>query len=338
MSWFSEKVGNFVREGPRLGTPAQRTADEMAAELETQARRVNGPQSAAELLSRWVERSDSGQGAFVIGGGSAELAEPLSFHQVILRSQALESLLEACGRVQALRDDLSRNGGNDIDSRPLNQAMRSLAERVLLPGAIVLWPCLMEVLVTSGDDQADRAKPSTELRCGPWARRALSLIKRRWQSEALPGVLRRLDRELARLAARSSKHDGQDSGDNPLRSAGGSGRMSKTGIRAALAKDRLQRSDTEVSRLRTRTELLCDACARLEASQSGSSVMVRKVERLLEDANEMLSALDAGVKEQDAGQECFQASLGEETCSLQKRITEYQETLHCYADKQARLK
>ena len=44
-----------------------RSADDLAQELESQARRLLAVPTAVELASKWVERCDSGQGAYGLG-------------------------------------------------------------------------------------------------------------------------------------------------------------------------------------------------------------------------------------------------------------------------------
>ncbi|CAE8718318.1 unnamed protein product, partial [Polarella glacialis] len=274
-SWFSDKVNNLVREvrnETRLATSssqAPRSAEELAVELESQARRVTSPQAASQLLAQWVERSDGGHGSFTLGsarGRDHGVAEPLSFFQALLKSQALEMILEVCGRVPSLRQELTSGGAEEP---PLSLALRSLVERLLLPGAMAVWPTLLEVLLASGaaDEAADRAskagKTLPEFRCGGWARRALALVKRRWQNEALPAALRCLDRKLTALVCKPTPEDKRSSADLLGPAADGK-RMSKSGIRAAVARDEPKRFEGEAARLRSRTELLCDACARLE--------------------------------------------------------------------------
>merc|ERR1719162_65332 len=91
----------------------------------------------------------------------------------------------------------------------------------------------------------------------PWARRALVLLKRRWQIEALPAFVRRLDRELTALACQKSPTEGEGTHQDLLSGK----RLSKSGIRAALAKERFQKCTTEAAKLRARTELLCTLCS-----------------------------------------------------------------------------
>lgn len=339
MSWFSEKVGNLVRDvqqkassvGTQIG-PGPRSADELAAELELQARRVSGPQNAIELLAKWVERSDSNQSAFPLGAageGSHGLAEPLSFYQGLLRSQAFEIFLEACGRVPSLRAELSKTHEANTEGDRLSKMIRALAERVLLPGALALWPSLLEALVSSGPDEGtDKGSPLMESKCKPWARRALAVIKRQWQSESLPAALRCLDRKLTELVTRQPADEGADAQSDLLRSSAVGNRMSKSGIRAAMAREKLRKHSADAARLRSKTELLCDACARLEAAQgTGASAAVPEVERLMGDADSMLLALDAGVKAQLEEQELLRKSLAEITAGLEDQISQFQETL-----------
>lgn len=394
MSWFSGKVGNLVRDAQRgahaaaeraaeraqaVGAAAgARNADELAGELEAQARRVNGPQGAVELLARWLERSDGGQCSFPLAGtgeGTHGLAEPLNFHQVMLRSQALEILLESCGRQPLLRTDLLRGGlggcatpphrspGSDPEQEEgsaLSQHLRAVVDRLLLPGAHTLWPSLLEVLLLSAASEESFAGLSAppgggpvkstggrgaargpEPKCGMWARRVLALIKRSWQSESLPSALRILDRKLAILTAQPSSAgegdgEGADGGSSSsvFRAGGG---MSKTAIRAALARDKLKAQVVKADRLRQRTELLCDACARLEAAESLGSATAPEAERLLGESDEMLIALDEGVKELAIEQEELQKDSNQVSSAMEQQITSFKETAGVQSEKRAHL-
>lgn len=370
-NWFSEKVGLLVREAAASGQQklaaasrevrdAQiRTADELAAELEWQARRISSPQSAVELLLRWADQSDAGAATFPLGSSSAAakslLAEPLSFHQALLRSSALELIIESCGRVPLLRADLLRGtepgaGRSEEKESMLDQAMREIAERLLLPGASTLWQGLLEVLVATGaEEAAERDKssrpPVLESRCGPWARRALALMKRPWQSEALPAALRRLDRQLTALMTTGpgatpivpTQEDPARSGSQLFGAQLSASRMSRSTIRAALAREQLRRLEEAAVRLRSRTELLCDACARLEVAEGSGATRLPAVESLLQDADEMLSGLDMGVKELNSDQTSLQQALQEVQGGLEKQIAEFQDTLTTFATKRSQL-
>lgn len=347
MSWFSERVGNLVRDVQRqaatVGTGiGQRSADELAADLESQARRVSGPQSAVELLTKWVERADSNQGSFSLGAcgeGGHGLAEPLSFHQGLLRSHAFELFLEACARIHSLRVELHKSRDDDQEEARLCLAMRAAAERVLLPGANVLWPSLLEVLLASSgfDDGGGGGLPHTESKCRSWAQRALALVKRQWQSEALPAALRCLDRKLLDLMAKQPKESNAETQSPLLRSSATGKRMSKSGIRAAMANDKLRKHTSDAAKLRAKTELLCDACARLEAAQSMGEAVMPEVERLLDDANDILADLDSAAKLQAEEQDSLRTSLREITNGLEDQISQFQETLLSFNDKRGPL-
>ncbi|CAJ1406208.1 unnamed protein product [Effrenium voratum] len=332
-NWFTDKVNHLVREVRETQKAAAgRNADEVASELESQARRVSSPQLATELVSRWVERSDSGHGAFTLGGGREVsgdhgLAEPLSFYQALLRSQALELLLESCAKAPALRADLLKGGPSDMESpvSALGKALQSLVERLLLPGALALWPTLLEALMAS--EELDRTSKVGS--CRSWAKRALNLVKRQWKYELIPSTLRCLDRKLSTL---STAVPPPEESSELLRSKEG---MSKGGIRAALAKSKLKSAEAEAAQLRARAELLCDACARLEVAQSSGSSELTEVERLLEAADAMLHMLDAGVKELSAEQEGLRSSLTELKDGLEKQMSEFKETLTSFSAKRA---
>lgn len=416
MAQLFGRVGNFVRDAQRnVGAVAerqvaaataaardvaqhagQRTANDIAQELENQARRVGNPQNTAELLARWIERSDGQQAVFSLGGHSEAghgLSEPLSFYQALLRSQAFEALLDSCGRQTNLRSELLRccpgsSVTNDsaqpaasdaeADAGILKDAMNNLVDRLLLPGAQALWPGLLEVLLlsaasaeetasqagkaggaaaatapaaattTAGSAAAGPSRGSTQMpKCGPWARKALQLVKRSWQGEALPAALRSLDRKLTQLATKPGSSgaaaEGETGGGATAAASGadlfraGGARMSKTAIRAALNRDTLRSRSSEAERLRQSVELLCDACARLEVAQSGSISMVPEAEKLLNDADEMLASLDVGVKELSAEQEDLKTSLSEVSVGLEKQIVEFTETQASMAGKRAKL-
>eukprot|EP00913_Durusdinium_trenchii_P002187 g2019.t1 len=276
---------------------------------ENRARRVTLPQGAVELVSKWVERSDSGQGSFTLGRempGDHGLAEPLSFYQALqcqdpwalLRSQALESLLETCTKVPALRSELlkGKRPGVDSDMVPsaLSRALQCLVERLLLPGALSLWPTLLEALL------GDEFGPLKAGSCRLWAKRALSLVKRQWKYELIPSTLRCLDRKLAALVAPP-----QEVGDTAelLRSKEG---MSKVGIRAALNRTRLKAAEAEA--MGEFKETLSSFSAKrdlLEAEQKTLTLRLEEVQmQLMELEDRELSAkgqscIDCGLPDAD---------------------------------------
>lgn len=209
----------------------------------------------------------------------------LGFHawlrQALLRSQALEALLETCCKAPALRGELlkGRRPGAELDLVPtaLSRALQCLVERLLVPGAVVLWPTLLEALL--GEDFG----PVKATSCRLWAKRALALVKRRWTYELIPGSLKALDRQLA-----SALPAADALGALPREA------LSKDGIRLALARGRRRALEQDAQRLRARSELLCDACARLELTEEQSEL--NEAEQLLEAADAMLVSLDHGVK------------------------------------------
>eukprot|EP00401_Gymnodinium_catenatum_P002948 CAMPEP_0117463438 /NCGR_PEP_ID=MMETSP0784-20121206/3576_1 /TAXON_ID=39447 /ORGANISM="" /LENGTH=935 /DNA_ID=CAMNT_0005257247 /DNA_START=114 /DNA_END=2919 /DNA_ORIENTATION=+ len=353
-SWFSERVNKLVRDAPQVPEalrglaqiPSQpRTAEDLASELERDARRVSGPQEAIDLVSKWVERSDNNQGIFPLAsaGGrrgddsdAASTADPLTFYEGLLRSHGFEALIDACGRAASLRAELLRSGGPDAENAPLTQALRSAAERLLLPGALALWPTLL-VLVAGSSDSKEKQVALPYPKCGPWARRALALLKRRWQSEALPAFTKRLDRELTALACQRSPPDGDAASSDLLRQGAAGKRISKGSIRTALAKERLQRRAVDAERLRSRTVLLCDLLDRVRAAEGADSASTPQAERLLDDADEMLVCLDAGVKVLMSEQEALEASLAEVSRSLEMQIDEAQATSSSFAEKRTQL-
>jgi len=366
-SWLVGKVAARAREA--AGAPAaQRPVEELAAELEQQARAVaDRPQAslhaASELLSRWLEQScDSSSGSSGPPGCFLLLATtgpstptsssassaggervPLGFREALLRGRAFELLLDACSRATPLRTTLQRCGS--ASSAPLLQALQQVAEQVLLPGSLRLWPGLLQALLDAKSDQDGAAAP---LRKGPgslrweqWARRVFKILKRGWESEALPRLLNHLDHRLSDLAGRTDKAEqaGVGSGaDELLRGRGASGaRLSKQGIRAALARERLRARAGAAEALRLRSELLCGACSWLTAAASGGAGKAPKLERLLADANDAMAALDGGVKEKHAEQESLSGSLGELGGELQRQITGIQMTRQAFAEKRSSL-
>ncbi|CAE8717410.1 unnamed protein product, partial [Polarella glacialis] len=124
-----------------------------------------------------------------------------------------------------------------------------------------------------------------------WARRLVASLKRCWRSEALPEAQRQVDRRLAEMAV--TAHDdaeaaaGAESSLLRPASSGAARNLSKQGIRAAMTRRRMPVLAAEATRLRARTELLCDACELLlgEAGPERKSPCVREVEQLLDDAS-----------------------------------------------------
>lgn len=281
----------------------------------------------------------------------------------------MEYFLDSCGRQPVLRTDLLRGGpggcatppsaSSSSDSGLLGEALRALADRLLLPGGHVPFPGLLEVLLLTAayDDGAvagaGRLPPAAgtgkgvtvagmELKCGAWARRAMALIKRSWQSEALPAALRSLDRKLAALAAQPTSGE---SGDGTEASAGPSGAaalrsggaMSKVAIRAALARERLRTHLVQVERLRQQTELLCDACARLEMAESLGFTSIPEAEQLLRESDDLLLALDLGVKESSAEQDDLNNDEQQVLSAMDQQIGGFRETASAQAAKRGPL-
>eukprot|EP00929_Paragymnodinium_shiwhaense_P049561 TRINITY_DN24996_c0_g1_i1.p1 TRINITY_DN24996_c0_g1~~TRINITY_DN24996_c0_g1_i1.p1 ORF type:complete len:897 (+),score=262.34 TRINITY_DN24996_c0_g1_i1:67-2757(+) len=374
MSWFSdrlqEKVNKFVREASQHQVPdafrglaqAQpRTADELAAELEKEAKRVVELRAALDLVSRWVDRSEGGQGSFPLaphGLKSQEIVitgspDPLSFHEVLLRSSALEVLLEALGRAPAIRQELLK-GELEGDSVRLAQALRSLAGRLLVPGALAFWQTLLEVLVAcSGQeatvDSSTAASLGTTLvppRCGSWARRTLATVKKKWQSEALPAYTRRVDRELVALACgaggsaatgqAAKGSEGEPSAASHFMARGGK-MLSKEGIRAAHAREKAEQCSQAALRLRMRVELLCNLCDRLDTLEKSISGPESEVEKLLAEADEMLIELDQGVKDLTAEQADLEKSMADVNKGLDEQLKTHELTLGSFTEKRAQL-
>lgn len=322
--WFEEKVGHLVREAPRLSTSTQqgpKSVEELSAELESQAKRVSGPSSATELVQKWAEKIDSNQGLFLVGG---EGSSSLSFFEALLKSRALELLLEACARVPSLRTDLSPGGEGEGQ---LQQPLQSLMNRVLLPGSLSIWPGLLEVLV--GVDEKSR--------CASWAKRFLIILKRQWEREGVQTSLRALDRKLTTVVSKPAPVEDAEHRAAVLRNSYSGERVSKSGIRAALARDKLNRLVLEAGRLQGRAELLCETCACLEAAENIGTNRLPEVQSLLHEADEMLSALDDGVKELCSEQETLRGTLHEVGVKIKGQKAELQETVDSFGQKRARL-
>lgn len=363
MTWWSGKVAaasTSSRGGARGGSLAaygaaavragERSADAVAAELEQQARQLGDrPADAASILARWIEQSDAvdasyavdGEDACLAGGSPAEGERVvLGFREALLRSRAFESLLDVCARAPSLCAALRAESEGAAPTQ-LGLALRATAERLLLPGAASLWSSLLEALLDGGVGQSpgtSRRGPKGVLRWEQWARRVLAAMKQAWQIEALPRLLRDVDRRLSELvSARGSGEEGEDGGSCAMSRLGAGGGYSRQGIRQALARDALKKSTSEAADLQARCELLCCACVRLVAAESGAGSRAPKLERLLEDADDALASLDRGVMTLHAEQEELSTSLGELGGALQNQITGVHLTQQAFASKRITL-
>jgi len=279
--------------------------------------------AAAELLLRWVEQCDKSGETFLLecekGGGTWSI----SFREAFLRSHAFEALLDTCIRASTAREALEHiaraealEGFASAEGRPLlAKALSEAVDRVLLPGTLTLWPGLLEALLLGGADDRSFARSlgKKALRWGPWARHVLAALKRAWQCEALPSMLRQLDQRLCDLA-----RPVESTGSEVLRSTG---RLSKRGIRAALAEEKLQAHAAQAKSLQTSSELLFGACSQLSTAESTGSVRVPKLERLLTDCDDAIASLGTWSSDLEVEHENLGKSLQEVGYELQKQIT-----------------
>eukprot|EP00928_Gymnodinium_smaydae_P015183 TRINITY_DN15568_c0_g1_i1.p1 TRINITY_DN15568_c0_g1~~TRINITY_DN15568_c0_g1_i1.p1 ORF type:complete len:795 (-),score=218.99 TRINITY_DN15568_c0_g1_i1:76-2460(-) len=349
-SWFTEKLGTLVKEatgasaspglsgasGQHLGSSggagggggpsspsggsSRENAEEIAATLESRARALTSPQSAAWLLGRWSEQCSEQEAAYVLRLGAEQGSAAggdvwhLTFRQVLLRSQAFEAALETCGRVPALRAALRLESEEGV---ALRKALSSTAERMLLPGALQLWPALLRAIL-DGEDGGDPLPWSS------WARRLLGALKRPWRDEALPKALRRLDGQVVDLVMRARRRAGEmQDASSQLRGgeAAQPQQLSKQGIRAALLHGRKQQSAAEAATLREKVVLLCDACEKLLAARGGAEASVREVEQLVADAAAASTSLDAGLADLGAENEVLGKAFSEVGTGLHDQIT-----------------
>mmetsp|Transcript_64352 Transcript_64352/g.178860 ORF Transcript_64352/g.178860 Transcript_64352/m.178860 type:complete len:762 (-) Transcript_64352:256-2541(-) len=357
-SWFS--IGN--RSVSAFGGAAQQTVDALGAELERQARQLaDRPQGTADLLTRWVEQSGTGVEAFIldfsecVGGSSASVGKPsdqrktceqpllLSFHEVLLKSRAFEALLDTCCRLPGLAavtvTVASESPSNATDVMALAEAMSAAAERWLLPGAATVWPSLLQALVSGSCMPENTCPKKGALHWEPWARKVLSVLKKPWQTEALPRMLRQLDRQVNEI---TSKPNAGSTSESPILQGSSAGRaggvgMSRSSIRAALAHEQLQQLLSEAVKQRQRVELLCMACECLRAAEKGGGSRTTKLERLLQDANEALSSLNERAEALGVEEEALSRIIGELGGELQKQITGLLMTQHALAEKRIAL-
>lgn len=305
MSWFN-KVGDWARDAARDASRAlpssRRAADDAQAELEQQAHKVKDATAAVEVLMRWVELADSNRETFTLGD------QKLSFSQVFVRSRAFELFLGACSSSNALRSALVPSFGEEDTETELALALRSLAERFLLPEAIFLWPTIVEMLVTAGQ-QPRWSKSSV---------RVVTALKRDWRVDAMLQDVKRLEREMDRLATRGpAASSSSQPGGAALRSGS---RLSKKAIQLALAQERLQQTTKEAQSLQTRADLLIEMCEQLEKSLSCGGNAAATMEGLISESEVALSALDQEVKGCSADQDDLGDSMNALSGEIQSQI------------------
>jgi len=327
-SWFSSRG----RETHPQTTSA------LGNELERQARQLGErPDGVTDLLARWVEQSDDSQDSFVLddpvdASSSTSLPLQLSFREALLKSHAFEAALDTCSRLPSLGSvALSGLGeGTTNEGAALARAMRSAADRWLLPGSHMLWSSLLEALLAGSPELDDTGQAKNTLHWEQWARKLLASIKRSWHAEALPGLLRQLDRRASELASRRSAHEFESA-----LSAGGAatGNLSKQGIRAALAREQLLRQSADAAALRGQVDLLCAACERLKSIETSCDSRMAKLERLLDDVDDSTVYLDERAKALSSEESSLSASIGDIGGELQKQIESIEMTRQAFHDK-----
>ncbi|CAE7584828.1 Mcm9 [Symbiodinium sp. CCMP2456] len=287
-SWLTGRVASLVKE-PRQALPA---ADEAQQTLEQRARALTSPHSAAWLLSHWLEQCNSSevyvqcQGSSGSQGGARTWQ--LSFQQVLLRSSAFELVLEVCAKVPSVREALTPGPAAASalleQSKSLRQALHGMAERLLLPGALEVWPSLFDALLSR---DAAGALPWDS-----WARRLVAALKKPWRLESLWPQLRRWD------TAAAEELGGSDTASSTTlkATAAGAQGLSKQGIRAELIRRRFPQLALEAGRLRSRSEALCDGLEALRTVDGMGGVSCKEIEQLIQDASLALDSLDCGVQ------------------------------------------
>eukprot|EP00746_Dinoflagellata_sp_MGD_P127039 gnl/MRDRNA2_/MRDRNA2_61729_c0_seq1.p1 gnl/MRDRNA2_/MRDRNA2_61729_c0~~gnl/MRDRNA2_/MRDRNA2_61729_c0_seq1.p1 ORF type:complete len:732 (+),score=181.78 gnl/MRDRNA2_/MRDRNA2_61729_c0_seq1:77-2272(+) len=319
MSWLN-RVGDWARDAARDASRAlpssRRAADDAQAELEQQAHKLGDPTAAVELLTRWVELADSNRDTFTLGD------QKLSFSQVFVRSRALELCLAACSANALLRAELNSTGEEET---ALAFALRSLAERFLLPEAMFLWPVIVEMLLTAGP-LPRWSKPAV---------RVLTALKRDWRVDAMLQGVRRLERDMDRLATRApAASSSSQPGGAALRSGT---RLSKKAIQLALAQERLQQTTKEAQSLQSRAELLMEMCEQLEKSLSCGGNAAATMEGLISESDIALTALDQEVKGCSADQDDLGESMNAVSGEIQSQIAGMRMTMESFNTKRKAL-
>ncbi|CAJ1403155.1 unnamed protein product [Effrenium voratum] len=319
MSWLTGKVASLVREGPQL------SADELAQTLEQRAKALSAPRSAAWLLGHWLEQCN-GSEVFVLPRGGSEWH--IGFQQVLLRSSAFELVLEACAKQKPLRESLTPGPGASSQlleqSKQLRQSLHNMAERLLLPGALEVWPSLLDALLT---------EHRAPLPWDAWARRLLGALKRPWQREALTLQLNRWDQRAADLAGEASS--GYSEGTATMMAGGAT--LSKQGIRAEMSRRRLPQLGAEAARRRLRAELLCAALEALRAAQDQNGAGSQEIQHLIADAGLAMESLDSGLDSSAAHSASLSSALSDCSGELQRQMAAVMLTQEAFVERRGRL-
>ncbi|CAK9116835.1 unnamed protein product [Durusdinium trenchii] len=320
-SWLSGRVASLVRE---LG------ADELTATLEQRARALSSPHSAAWLLSHWLEQcSNSEVYVLQMKTGSWHL----SFMQVLLRSNAFELALESCAKQSSLREALTpgTNASSQLleHSRALRQALHQMAERLLLPGALEVWPSLFDALLTDATH--------APLPWDAWARRLITALKRPWQSEALGPQLSRWDGKAAEEASANGYEETTASAASTSAALKGGAKLSKQSIRAEMTRRRLPQLTLEANRLRRRTELLCQILEALRVVDEQNNAGSKEIQQLISDAGLALESLDSGLEGSEAEQKSLGQALSDCSGELQRQMAAVMLTQEAFVERRGKL-
>eukprot|EP00929_Paragymnodinium_shiwhaense_P071415 TRINITY_DN36304_c1_g1_i2.p1 TRINITY_DN36304_c1_g1~~TRINITY_DN36304_c1_g1_i2.p1 ORF type:complete len:727 (+),score=186.89 TRINITY_DN36304_c1_g1_i2:63-2243(+) len=358
-SWLSEKVSQLVKDGPLRpagsAAPASTgaaihvvtsesaglpSAVEMRSVLEQRAQALTSPQSAAWLLNNWATRCSETEAVCVLadadaGGRSSPDNRSggvwhLNFMQLLLWSRALELLLETASKSPALHNALLDTG--DAVDPALKASLSSLAERLLVAGAMDHWPVLLHAMV-AGDHLQGGPLP-----WGAWARKVLTSLKRCWRREALSGSLRRLDNQLVEIAVANNSGTTEiaGAGSDLLRAGyggGGDGHLSKQGLRAALTRRRMPTCTAKALRMRNKTEILCDMCEKMHLVEKDAEAETARAEQLLADAIVASSSLDSGIQELSVEHEELGKTFSDVGSELQNQITSTLLTQESFAER-----
>lgn len=316
-SWLSGRVASLVREA---------SVEELQPTLEQRARALTSPHSAAWLLSHWLEQCGTSE-AYELHMRTGSWY--LSFLQVLLRSNAFETALESCAKQPALREALSpgTNASSQLleQSRALRQALHSMAEKLLLPGALEVWPSLLDALLTDTSETAP-------LPWDAWARRLITALKRPWQNEALWPQLWRWDGKVAELV---EAH--QEGAGAAAALKGGGAKLSKQGIRAEMTRRRLPQLALEATRLRRRTELLCLGLEALRTVDEQNDAGSKEIQQLIADAGLAVDSLDSGLEGSEAQQKSLGQALSECSGELQRQMAAVMLTQEAFVERRGRL-
>jgi len=316
-SWFAGKVSGWVRGGSK-----NRSADDLAAELEQQARQISDRlDSVTSLLTSWIEQTDCCAESFLVipdeGHGDEQI---ISFHEALLRSRAFELLIDACSKSPAISAKL-----RDVDTlheTPLGRAFSSAAERFLWQDAVPLWPHLLQAFLTSGQRSDSTCASKCSLRWEMWALRLFAAVKRTWQSQAAPNILKNIGSLIQPSEENSiDPRRPATNGSIELHPCISSVRVTKEGIQARFAHDTHQQRANEADSLRSRVELLFDAAKKFKSMESSLAARVPKLERLHADVCDALTSLDIQAGALSAEGEQLSTSVSQLGGDLQKQIT-----------------